>query len=231
MRKHGYAEDNDLAYLEMAKGKEPRGKETPPPDEREFKLIGKPTPRIDGRLVVTGRAKYTHDIQLKGMLIGKILRSPHAAAEIVNIDLSRAKNLPGVKAVLKLNEGRVTYEGAQVAAVAAVDEKTAEDARALISVEYRPLDFVVTPEKAMAEGAPRVLDSANLEKINEYSRGNIDQGFAEADLIVECHKMYWQDMDPAHFLDPAIEKHYPAKDYHRIYFGEVVAIYGTEAYM
>jgi xanthine dehydrogenase YagR molybdenum-binding subunit len=185
MRKHGYAEDNDLAYLEMAKGKEPRGKETPPPDEREFKLIGKPTPRIDGRLVVTGRAKYTHDIQLKGMLIGKILRSPHAAAEIVNIDLSRAKNLPGVKAVLKLNEGRVTYEGAQVAAVAAVDEKTAEDARALISVEYRPLDFVVTPEKAMAEGAPRVLDSANLEKINEYSRGNIDQGFAEADLTFE----------------------------------------------
>jgi len=56
-------------------------------------------------------------------------------------------------------------------------------------------------------------------------------GFAEADLIVECRKMYWQDMDPAHFLDPAIEKHYPAKDYHRIYFGEVVAIYGTEAYM
>jgi flavin reductase (DIM6/NTAB) family NADH-FMN oxidoreductase RutF len=55
-------------------------------------------------------------------------------------------------------------------------------------------------------------------------------GFAEADLIVECRKMYWQDMDPAHFLDPAIEKHYAKKDYHRIYFGEVVAINGTEAY-
>jgi flavin reductase (DIM6/NTAB) family NADH-FMN oxidoreductase RutF len=56
-------------------------------------------------------------------------------------------------------------------------------------------------------------------------------GFAEADLIVECRKMYWQDMDPAHFLDSAIEKNYPAKDYHRIYFGEAVAIHGTEAYM
>lgn len=55
-------------------------------------------------------------------------------------------------------------------------------------------------------------------------------GFAEAELIIECRKMYWQDMDPAHFLDPAIEKNYPAKDYHRIYFGKVVAIHGTEAY-
>jgi flavin reductase (DIM6/NTAB) family NADH-FMN oxidoreductase RutF len=55
-------------------------------------------------------------------------------------------------------------------------------------------------------------------------------GFAEADLIVECRKMYWQDMDPAHFLDPTIDNHYAKKDYHRVYFGEVVAIHGTEAY-
>lgn len=56
-------------------------------------------------------------------------------------------------------------------------------------------------------------------------------GFAEAGLIVECRKIYWQDMDPAHFLDLTIEKHYAKKDYHRIYFGEVVAINGTEAYV
>ncbi|MBN1811112.1 MAG: flavin reductase [Anaerolineae bacterium] len=55
-------------------------------------------------------------------------------------------------------------------------------------------------------------------------------GFAEADLIVECRKMYWQDMDPAHFLDPETIKLYPGKHYHRIYFGEVVALHGTEAY-
>jgi CO/xanthine dehydrogenase Mo-binding subunit len=185
MRKHGYPEDIDLAYLEMAKGKKPQGKETPPPEGQDFKLIGRPTPRIDGRLVVTGRAKYTHDIQFKGMLIGKILRSPYAAAEIVSLDLSRARSLPGVKAVLKLKDGRVNYEGAQIAAVAAVDEKTAEEALGLIAVEYKPLPYVVTPEKAMAEGAPQVLDSANVEKINEYTRGNIDQGFAEADLTFE----------------------------------------------
>ncbi|MFN2272322.1 MAG: flavin reductase family protein, partial [Anaerolineae bacterium] len=56
-------------------------------------------------------------------------------------------------------------------------------------------------------------------------------GFAEADLIIECRKMYWQDMAPAQFLDPAIENHYAKKDYHRIYFGEVMAINGTEAYV
>jgi len=56
-------------------------------------------------------------------------------------------------------------------------------------------------------------------------------GFDEADLIVECRKMYWQDMDPSHILDPTIEKHYVKKDYHRIYFGEVVAINRTEAYV
>jgi flavin reductase (DIM6/NTAB) family NADH-FMN oxidoreductase RutF len=55
-------------------------------------------------------------------------------------------------------------------------------------------------------------------------------GFAEANLIVECRKIYWQDMDPTHFLEPAIDNHYAKKDYHRIYFGEAVVINGTEAY-
>ena len=55
-------------------------------------------------------------------------------------------------------------------------------------------------------------------------------GFAEAELILECRKIYWDDMNPAHFLDPTIEKHYPRRDYHRIYFGEVVAIWGAAKY-
>ena len=185
MRKVDHREDSNLTYLEMAKGKEPRGKEAPSQEKEDFQLIGRPTPRIDGRLVVTGQAMYTHDIRFEDMLIGKILRSPYAAAEIVSLDLSRARNLPGVKAVLKLNEKRVSYEGDQVAAVAAVDEETAEEALRLIAVEYKPLPHVVTPEKAMAEGAPQVRASANVEKFNEYTRGNIDQGFAEADLIFE----------------------------------------------
>lgn len=56
-------------------------------------------------------------------------------------------------------------------------------------------------------------------------------GFAEAELILECRKMYWDDMNPAHFLDPGIEANYPRKDYHRIYYGEILAIYGTNAYV
>ena len=173
------------AYLKMAIGNKPQGKETPAPAPSEFKLIGKPTPRVDGKLVVTGRAMYTHDIFFKDMLYAKILRSPYASAEVAAVDLSAAQNLPGVKAVLKLKEGRVKYEGEQIAAVAAVSEKIAEEALKLIKVDYRTLPHVVTPEKAMAEGAPRVRDSANLEKINEYSRGNIDQGFAEAGVTIE----------------------------------------------
>ncbi len=172
-------------YLETARGNKPQGKEPPAPAPAEFKLIGKPTPRVDGKLVVTGRAMYTHDIFFKDMLYAKILRSPHASAEVTSVDLSAAQSLPGVKAVMKLKEGRVKYEGEQIAAVAAVSEKTAEEALKLIKVEYRPLPYVVSPEKAMAEGAPKVRDSGNVEKINEYSRGNIDLGFTEAEVTIE----------------------------------------------
>ncbi len=55
-------------------------------------------------------------------------------------------------------------------------------------------------------------------------------GYAEAELIIECHKMYWQDLDPSHFLYPEIERNYPQKDYHRIYYGEILAVHGTEQY-
>ena len=115
-------------YLETARGNKPQGKETPAPAPVEFKLIGKPTPRVDGKLVVTGRAMYTHDIFFKNMLYAKILRSPHASAEVTSVDLSAAQSLPGVKAVMKLKEGRVKYEGEQIAAVAAINEKIAEEA-------------------------------------------------------------------------------------------------------
>jgi xanthine dehydrogenase YagR molybdenum-binding subunit len=174
-----------VAYLKTAKGPIPQAKETPAPPAAEFKIIGQPTPRVDGKLVVTGRAMYTHDFFFKDMLFAKILRSPHASAEVVSVDLSAARDFPGVKAVLQLKEGKVKYEGEQVAAVAATSEKAAEEVLKLIKVEYRILPFVVSPEKAMADGAPKVKDSGNVEKINEYSRGNIDLGFAEAEVTLE----------------------------------------------
>src|SRR4030042_1975692 len=139
-----------------------------------------------GREVVTGRATYTQDIKLRGMLIGKILRSPYAAAEVVGLDLAPALALPGVFAALKLAEGKVRYAGQQVAAVAAVDERTAEKALALIKVDFKTLPYVVDWEKAREASAPQVRDGKpNVERFNEYVRGDVEKGFAEADVIVE----------------------------------------------
>ncbi|MBE3131677.1 MAG: molybdopterin-dependent oxidoreductase, partial [Acidobacteria bacterium] len=160
----------------------------PPPEAKapEYRHIGKPTRRIDGREVVTGRAAYTQDIKLRDMLIGKILRSPHAAAEVLSIDLTPALSLPGVFAALKLAESKVRYAGQQVAAVAAVDERTAEKALSRINVEYKTLPYVVDWEKARDASAPQVHDGkGNVEKFNEYSRGDVEKGFAEADVVVE----------------------------------------------
>jgi xanthine dehydrogenase YagR molybdenum-binding subunit len=190
--------DGSRIYLEEARGQAGRTQrpakaaavtpEAPPPEPKapDFRLIGKATNRIDGREVVTGRAKYTHDIKLRGMLIGKILRSPYAAAEVVSIDLAPALAVPGVMSALKLAEGKVRYAGQQIAAVAAVDERTAEKALGLIKVEYKTLPSVVDWEKARDPSAPQVRDGkANVEKINEYNRGDVDKGFAQADVVVE----------------------------------------------
>ncbi len=158
----------------------------PEPPKPVFSHIGKATPRVDGREIVTGRAKFTHDIKLQGMLIGKILRSPHAAAEVVAIDLAPALAVPGVRAALKLAEGKVRYAGQQVAAVAAVDERTAEKALGLVKVQYRTLPFVVDWERARDAAAPQVRDGRpNLDKLNDYNRGDVEKGFAEAEVVFE----------------------------------------------
>ncbi|MGZ5424638.1 MAG: xanthine dehydrogenase family protein molybdopterin-binding subunit [Candidatus Aminicenantales bacterium] len=170
------------AAAQAAKPAEP----APAMKSPDYRYIGKPCTRVDGRMIVTGQAKYTHDVKLRGMLIGKILRSPRAAAEIVSIDLAPALAVPGAMGALKLAEGKVRYAGQQVAAVAAVDERTAEKALGLIKVEYKTLPFVVDWEKARDASAPQVRDGKpNVEKINEYSRGDVEKGFAEADVVVE----------------------------------------------
>ena len=189
MRKRDYLKDIEapsLLYFEEFGDKETQQPAViPPPEKEKFKIIGNVVPRIDGEKIVTGQAPFTHDIQLRGMLYGKILRSPHPCADIVSVDLSGALSLSGVKAAIQLKEGKVRYAGELVAAVAAVDENTAEEALKLIKVEYKPLPFVVTPDKVMEEGAPQVLDQPNLRKINDYSRGDIEIGFKEADIVLE----------------------------------------------
>lgn len=206
MSKTKYFTDNEdatLLYYEEFKDKETIPQEVAPePGKETFKIVGQYTPRIDGKKIVTGQALYTHDVSLKGMLYGKILRSPHACAEVVSIDLSQAESLPAVKAALPLKKGRANYAGEPVAAVAATDEKTAEEALRVIKVDYKPLPFAVTVEKAMEEGAPQVLeDRPNVppKPFNDYSRGDIEKGFKEAYVVIE--RTY----------KTAVEIHHPAE--------------------
>jgi xanthine dehydrogenase YagR molybdenum-binding subunit len=176
-----------LWYIELASDQSKHTPESPPPNEEEaFHIIGQYTKRIDGEKIVTGQARYTHDIKLKDMLIGKILRSPLAKAEVISVDFSAAQSLPGVKSTLQVNRGKILYAGQQIAAVAAVDEKTAEKARELIKVQYKPLPFVVNEDKAREEGAPQVHeDRPNVEERRGYSRGSVEAGFGEADVVIE----------------------------------------------
>ncbi len=163
--------------------------------------VGVSTPRRDLPEKLTGEAKYTADIRLPGMLHGKILRSPYAHARILSVDASEAASHPGVFAVLTpfdAPDGRVApdvrildtkarFVGDEVAAVAAVDEDTAQEALRLIRVSSEPLAFVTDPVEAMRPGAPEVHDGGNLVngKPITLERGNVEEGFARADRIFE----------------------------------------------
>jgi len=175
---------------------------------KELKIVGKRHPKIDGWERVTGKATYTSDIYLPGMLYGKILRSPHPHAKVVSIDVQRAKAHPGVKAVLTPKDiadfswyqapGRghhdmsiladtARFAGDDVAVVAAVDEDRAQEALDLIKVDYEPLPFVLDPEEALKPAAPKIHPQGNIvgEKPVTLQRGNIEKGFQEADLVYE----------------------------------------------
>ena len=194
-------QDPHLLYTKEAQSEGLTTQDAPATKEKpEFNIIGRDTLRIDGHKIVTGKAPFLNDIRLRGMLIGKILRSPHPHAEIVSIDLSNAKSLPGVKAVMGLDREKAQFIGNRVAAVAAVDEQTAEQALKLIEVEYKSLPYVVTVKKSMEEGAPKVHDKKpNVEKIREEKRGDVEIGFKEADVVLE--RTY----------KTAIEIHHPAE--------------------
>lgn len=176
--------------------------------EKELLIVGKRHPKIDGWERVSGKAVYASDIYLPGMLYGKILRSPHPHAKILNIDAEKAKALPGVKAVLTpkdlaafswdKNPGRghhdmpiladtARFAGDDIAVVAAVDEDRAQEALDLIKVEYQLLPFVLDPEEALKPSAPKIHPNGNLVrgKPSTLVRGNIEKGFQEADLIYE----------------------------------------------
>lgn len=168
----------------------------------ELKHIGQGGLRIDGAERATGRATFTADIQLPGMLYGKILRSPYPHARIKRVETRRAEELPGVRAVLShknipkipfhggqtyLLDETVRFVGDEVACIIAEDEEICEDGLELIEVDYEALPFVVDPEEALKPDAPRVQPEGNLFKGGPeiYERGSIDRGFEEADVIIE----------------------------------------------
>ncbi len=177
---------------------------------KEFSIVGKSVPRTDARAKATGAAVYTDDIKLPGMLHGRILRSPLAHASVRHIDVSRAAALPGVKCVItaedtpKIKYGnwrlfpatqdeyplavdKVRFIGDEVAAVAAVDRDTAEEALDLIRVEYEELPGVFELDAALREGAPVIHESSptNISVDRRIQYGDVEQGFAESDYVRE----------------------------------------------
>jgi len=165
-------------------------------------VIGQPVPRRGLREKITGEARYTADVVLPGMLHTKVLRSPHAYAEILSIDTKAAEALPGVHAVLtpfdavasarmaedmSILDKYVRFVGDEIAAVAAEDEDIAEVALDLISVEYRVLPHVLDVEEALTVQAPKVHPQGNLWRGRPLilDRGDTEEGFRKADLVFE----------------------------------------------
>lgn len=186
---------------------------------RNFASVGTRPIRPDGVDKVTGRARYGADFNMAGQLVGRVLRSPHAHAKIRKIDTSKAEKLPGVKAVITaadlpdLTDGdsamydildncmarkKALYDGHAVAAVAAVDARTARQALKLIEVEYEVLPHVTDVDEAAKHTAPLINDTiftegleekpvkpSNVTKRSQFGHGDVHQGFGQADFVVE----------------------------------------------
>ena len=204
---------------------------------QEFNVVGTRPVRPDGADKVTGKAHYSADINLPGLLHGKVLRSPHAHARIKSLDTSRAEAHPDVKAVITsadiqkpsgraselaegamvnyrflsnnvIAEGKALYKGHAIAAVAASSAHAAEEALKLIDVEYEVLPPVMDGKEAMKADSPLVherlagmttaairaggvlddddpANGTNIANHFEFRLGDLDQGFQEADVIIE----------------------------------------------
>jgi len=173
----------------------------------DFSIIGKPTAMVDAAEKTTGSGKYTDDLRVPGMLVGKILHSPYPHARIRSIDTKRAEALEGVVAAVigkdapnpygilpvghdehALACDKVRYVGDNAACVVAVSEGIAEKALELIDVEYEVLPAYFDPEESMKAKTDLIHDNkpGNLEKDYHHAFGDPDKGFAEADHVAEA---------------------------------------------
>ena len=211
------------------------------------KSIGVPTPLVDGPEKVSGKAQYSADFMPSDYLVGRIFRSPVSHAEIIDVDISAAQALPGVKAVITGDEtdetfgilpvarfehplarDKVRYKGEPVACVAAVDVETAQKAVDLIKFKYKELPAYFTSQEAMAEGAVNIHDhrECNIEREVDYDLGEVDEGFEAADLVMEetfnCAEVAQSQMEP----HAAIAEYDPTRDFMTIHASTQVPYYG-----
>ena len=168
--------------------------------------IGVPKPLVDGPEKVSGKALYSGDFVPKNCLVGRIMRSPVAHAEIINIDIIEAQKLPGIKVIITGDEtdepfgilpiarfefplarDKVRYRGEPIACVVAVDVETAQAAIDVIKFEYKELPGYFKSKEAMAEGAVNLHEHrpGNIEREVDFELGEVDAGLADSDFILE----------------------------------------------
>ena len=195
------------------------GPMTLPETRRDHRVVGEQVERPDGVGKVTGAAKYTDDYSYPDMLHARTLRAKYPHALIKGVDTSQAKSLLGVRAILtaddipgQKNHGlvipdwpalayeKVRYVGDPVAIVAADTREIATQALDLIQVDYEPLPVVADPIQARQPDAPLVHESGNLLKHIKVRKGDMEQGFAEADVIIE--RTYTTPITEHAFLEP-----------------------------
>ena len=199
---------------------------------KEYRFIGKATPRKDATDIVTGKAEFISDIKLANMLYGRVLRSPYPHANIVDIDTSKSEDLFGVKAVLtykdvpdwkgglpphvRVLDSKVRYVGDAVALVAAETEEGAEEGLELIDVKYERLPAVYDVEEAMKPDAPQLYFEfpGNVlppgcplygpKALQEVVLGDVEKGFEEADIITEGTYKYENIPNPLPIEPPGV---------------------------
>ena len=196
-------ETKGIYYVEGTLPETPLPGKEPPP-WKATSVVGKPLPRVDAYERVSGAAVYPSDVRLPNMLHGAILRCPHPHARVRRVDTSAAVKVPGVRVVIsgatpeadlvfkkdpvgdiRLFDSICRYEGDAVAAVAAETPYQAWDAVNAIRVDYEVLPFVADERRALQPGAAPVHPKGNLSKKDGYERGDVAQGFAAADVVLE----------------------------------------------
>jgi len=201
--------------------------------EKQFSVVGRRLPMLDAAAKVNGSAQFTDDLMLPGMLHGKILRSRLPHAKILNVDVSKAARLRGVKGVVTgaeipdrqygivpkardeyaLAKGKVRYIGDEIAAVCAIDPEIAEEAVELIEVDYEELPSVFDPLDAIKEGAPIIHEGVanNTSFAIRKEFGDVEGAFAASHLVSE-DSFYSQPVNHAP-LEPhsAVAQHDPIR--------------------